>query len=318
MNWAICSDGGTEKDMDMIGHRKFERMIPLLLYHELTERQAHELNEHLASCESCRKNLDSTRSLHTLLGRVPSPVVQDTTIREARSEGLAAVRAAARGRRALFPGLSAPAFRWAFVTGSVAILAAAFFTGRLTSPPPDLPFSPEGDVRVTNIRLSGDAGRTIEATFDLVKPVRVRGSIDDPQVQKVLASALVNAENPGVRLRAVSGVASGDAMPADREVRTALMLAARKDPNDAVRKEALQALMRYPPGREIRDMLLEVLTHDPNAGLRIAAINGLDSLRLRGFGPDATQLRSVRKGVESEQNLYVRVRSRSILEEGQQ
>jgi hypothetical protein len=300
----------------MIGHRKFERMIPLLLYHELTERQAHDLNEHLALCESCRKNLDSTRSLHTVLGRAPAPAVRDAAIREARSEGLAAVRAADRGRRALFPGLSAPAFRWAFVTGSVAMLAAAFLAGRLTSPV--LPFSSEGDVRVTNIRLSGDAGRTIEATFDLVKPVRVRGSIDDPQVQKVLASALVNAENPGVRLRAVSGVASGDAMPADREVRAALMLAARKDPNDAVRKEALQALLRYPPGREIRDVLLEVLSNDPNAGLRIAAINGLDSLRLRGFGPDAAQLRSVRKGVESEQNLYVRVRSRSILEERQQ
>jgi hypothetical protein len=302
----------------MIGHRKFERMIPLLLYHELTELQAHEINEHLAACETCRKNLDTTRSLHTLLGRHPSPVVQEAVIREARSEGLAAVRSAARGRRALFPGLSAPAFRWVFATGSVGFIAAAFIAGRLTAPAPDLPFSSEGDVRVTNIRLSGDAGRTIEATFDLVKPVRVRGSIDDPQVQKVLASALVNAENPGVRLRAVSGVASGDAMPSDREVRTALMLAARRDPNDAVRKEALQALLRYPPGREIRDVLLEVLTHDPNAGLRIAAINGLDSLRMRGFGPDAAQIRSVRKGVESEQNLYVRVRSRSILEEGQQ
>jgi hypothetical protein len=300
----------------MIGHRKFERMIPLLLYNELTERQVHELNEHLAACESCRKNLHSTRSLHSLLGRAPSPVAQDAAIREARSEGFAAVRAASRRRRVFFPEPSAPTVRWAFVAGSVVMLAATFFTGRLTAPV--LPFSSEGDVRVTNIRLSGDAGRTIEATFDLVKPVRVRGSIDDPQVQKVLASALVNAENPGVRLRAVSGVASGDAMPADREVRAALMLAARKDPNDAVRKEALQALLRYAPGREIRDVLLEVLTHDPNAGLRIAAINGLDSLRLRGYGPDAAQLRSVRKGVESEQNLYVRVRSRSILEERQQ
>jgi predicted anti-sigma-YlaC factor YlaD len=302
----------------MIGHRKFERMIPLLLYHELTERQVHELNEHLAACESCRKNLDSTRDLHVLLERAPAPAVQDAAIRETRSQALAAVRAAARDRHALSPAFTAPTIRWALVAGSVVILSAAFFAGRLTAPGPDLPFSAEGDVRVTNIRLSGDAGRTIEATFDLVKPVRVRGSIDDPQVQKVLASALVNAENPGVRLRAVSGVASGDAMPADREVRTALMLATRKDPNDAVRKEALHALLRYPPDREIRDVLLEVLTHDPNAGLRIVAINGLDSLRLRGFGPDAAQLRSVRKGVESEQNLYVRVRSRSILEEKQQ
>jgi hypothetical protein len=299
----------------MLSHRKYERMIPLLLYGELTERQRVDLDQHLAHCDVCRRSLGTTRSLHQLLEKSPAPALGTSVIREARMEGLAAVRAAVRGRTGLFSGLwgSPPAFRWAFALGSAGILAAAFFAGRLSLPEP--PMAAEGDVRVTNIRLSGDGDRTVDAAFDLVRPVRLRGSIDDPRVQKILASALVNAENPGVRLRAVSGVASGVSMPADREVRAALMLAAKTDPNDGVRKEALQALLRYPPDREIRDVLLDILTRDRNAALRIAAINGLDSLQLRGFGPDAEQRRSVREEVQNEQNLYVRVKARSILEE---
>jgi hypothetical protein len=200
----------------------------------------------------------------------------------------------------------------------VAILAGVFFAGRLSTSGADSPLPADGSVRVTNIRLTGGGDRAIEATFDLVKHVMLRGNIDDPQVQRVLASALVTGENPGVRLRAVNSVASGETVPTDRTVRTALILATRTDRNDAVRKEALLALLRYPPDREIRDVLLEVLTHDPNAGLRIAAINGLDSLRVQGFGPDPSQIRTYRERMNKEQNLYVRVKAQSLLEENVQ
>jgi hypothetical protein len=296
-------------------HRRYERMIPLLLYGDLNAMQREELHSHLETCERCRRTLGSTRDLHRLLGKVPVQEFSQATIREARVEGLAAVRrAAGGGARILSGGLaSRPALRWAYAVGAIALLSGTFVAGRLTAPA--TPLSPEGEVRVTNIRLSGIDGRDVDATFDLVRPVRIRGSMDDPAIQKVLASALVHAENPGVRLRAVSGVAAAGSLPADREVRTALILAARTDPNDAVRRAALQALLRYPADREIRDVLLEILTRDPNAALRVDAINGLDSLRSAGVRPDAEQRRSVLDEVQNEQNLYVRVKARSILDE---
>jgi len=292
----------------------------MLPYHELTEREQRTLDAHLAHCERCRKTLDSTRRLHALLAKVPAPAVQDAVMREARMQALAAIRAQGDGNRLrdLLTGLVAPGWvpRWAFAAGAMGVLAAVFVVGRITAP--NTPLSAEGDVRVTNIRLTGTGDRTVEATFDLVRHVRFRGDMDDPRAQRILASALVNAENPGVRLRAVSGMAAGSTAPAGREVRAALVLAIKTDRNDAVRKEALQALMRYPPDREIRDVLLEVLTHDPNAGLRIAAINGLDSLRAQGFTPEPSQAKDFRDRIEKERNVYVRVKAQSIFEETQQ
>jgi HEAT repeat protein len=125
----------------------------------------------------------------------------------------------------------------------------------------------------------------------------------------------VKSDNPGVRIRAVGSFsATASALP-EREVKTALLLALKTDQNDAVRKEALQAILRYQPDRDVRDALLYVLLHDANPGLRIAAINGLDSLETRGYEPDDQFLQTLRDKIQNDDNLYVRVKAQSILEE---
>jgi len=305
----------------MIRHRRYQLMIPLFLYGDLSEREREELMNHVAECSYCRGTFDSTKSLHTLLGQAAAAAADDSLLQEARFEGLAALRAPQHRQGPLskladMVDFRIP-FRPGFALGFAALLAITFLAGRFSMPGENSmqdPFS-GGEVQVTNIRVSGNqTGRqTVEATFDLVKQVRLKGALDNPDVQKVLAYALVNGENAGIRLRAASSAAAGPSP--EREMKAALILALRSDGNDGVRKEALQALLRCAPDREIRDALLHTLSHDMNPGLRIAAINGLDSLRSRGYQPDEEQLQLYRQHARTDKNPYVRVKAQSLLEE---
>jgi len=81
-----------------------------------------------------------------------------------------------------------------------------------------------------------------------------------------------------------------------------------------VRRQALDALRRMTPDTGVRDALLQVLMHDTNPGMRIAAINVLDSLRSNVALTDETTRTSLQKLVAGEDNMYVQVKARSILE----
>ena len=75
-----------------------------------------------------------------------------------------------------------------------------------------------------------------------VTPMHVRGNINDGNEQKVLARALVNEENAGVRLQTVNAIASHapEQKNLDPEVKTALISALKGDQNPGVRQEALR------------------------------------------------------------------------------
>jgi hypothetical protein len=89
----------------------------------------------------------------------------------------------------------------------------------------------------------------------------------------------------------------------------------KSDQNDGVRREAMRTLLRFPADREVRDALLYELLHDANPGLRVGAINALDTLQTRGYRYDENQRETIRQIVQNDNNLYVRVKARSLLEE---
>ena len=314
----------------MARHRQYQRKIPLSLYGELSEEERRELQQHVSTCEECRKELEGTKKLHTLLARVPAPEAEEALLREARLQFSSALRAE-RQRfqlwdrlKGLFtlPVVTRPAIGFAIV----ALLVLGFIGGRLvpagssTAPDMDAVLTSGEEIRVTNIRFirNGASGEDIELLFDAVRSVRLRGSLDNPATQRVLAYALLNGDNAGVRLRAAGSITATTVTPLEREIKAALLLALKTDQNDGVRKEALQALLRYPADREVRDGLLYVLLNDVNPGLRIAAINGLDTLQAGGVQLDGELLQTFRQRVQHDENLYIRVKARSLLEESLQ
>jgi HEAT repeat protein len=201
--------------------------------------------------------------------------------------------------------------------GSLAMIACGVLIDRFAFPAaasPQGPFQPDAEARIANVRfLNPGTQQELEFSFDAVKPMRVRGTIHDERIQKVLTYALLNEQNPGVRLRAISTMAGPSSRPPDREMKAALIIALRSDENAGVRKEALTALRKLPFDIEIRDALLHALMHDKNPGIRIAAINGLDSAGT--LGADPAVLEALKQKVNSDDNNYIRLRAKTVLQE---
>jgi HEAT repeat protein len=143
----------------------------------------------------------------------------------------------------------------------------------------------------------------------------MKGNIDDPSIQKILAEALVNERNPGTRIRTVNALANQTNVSPSPKVKQALITALEFDSNPAVRREALKALLEFPYDNEINDCLLYVLQRDKNSALRIAAINGLASAKLNGQIINEETLKVLNQKVKNDDNEYVRIRAASLLKE---
>ena len=292
------------------------------------------LERHLRACGECRKEYEDLRGFHAALVAHPPGIDPDERLLgEARQE----LRIALRYERAKHAGWFgwfdpreiAPLYRIAF--GAAFTLAFGFFIGgllyphsageetpRLASPFPAGGVRPvEEETRITNVHFI-DHGRgtgEIEFTFDAVTPVRMRGSIDDPKIQKVLTHAMLNEENPGVRLKAVNAINRQGVETQDVETKSALIKAMEMDANVGVRKEALNALTRLPFDGEIRKALLRALMTDSNPGLRVAAINALDSARTSALGVDSGILEVLKQKAATDDNNYIRVKARAVIQE---
>jgi hypothetical protein len=312
-------------------HESYRERLHLLVFGEPSPGETAHLEEHLRGCAACRAELASLRRLADVT-RLPelSSGPDEQLLREARSQLRAALRAerlrptfADRVRSFLVgPGFLRPAI------AGVSLLLAGMVIGRAAGG--WTPFAgpsegsgrdhigtSRGETRIGQVRFSEpvDSPGQLEVTYERVTPMQIRGTVDDPQIQLLLARALVADENPGVRLRAVNTIPSRPARQADQEVKTALILALKSDENAGVRREALAALRRLPPDLAIRDALLHTLLYDANPGLRIAAVNGLDSLALDPATRDEHIMNVLRQASQSDDNSYIRTRAHAVLME---
>ena len=302
-------------------HESYKERLHLLVFGEPTAEEIALIETHLRGCAECRADLAALRRLADVT-RLPelSSGSDELLLREARSQLRAALRAerlrpgiADRVRSFISgPGMLRPAFL------GLALLLAGLVIGRATSDwMPSSGGAPQGDQRIGQVRFTESPGTPgeLEVTYEQVTPMRVRGTVNDPQIQLLLARALVADENPGVRLRAVNAIPSHPAWQADQEVKAALILALKTDPNAGVRKEALSALRRLPADLSIRDALLHTLLYDTNPGLRIAAVNGLDSLALDPATRDENLMNVLRQASQNDKNTYIRTRANAVLME---
>ena len=297
-------------------------------YGELTPVEAVTLEEHLSGCPACRQEeLEIERAAQLLSNSMP----------EARSELIAA----ARGRlmdslpapdwsdrtgtiRRLgdwFAGLTTPARSFAWAGSALSLMAAGFFVGYLVYGASDLSRDDSLEVfRNPEIRVTGvafeqtDPGSNLVAlSFNATRQVRLEGSLDDAEIQRILAHALIAEENPGVRLQAVSVLQQKS--PAEQEAITALIGALRTDPNPAVRQLALAALRGYPSTQEIRSAFVDVLLNDRNARIRIEAIEGLSAASASGLQIEDAALERLGRQLDRDENSYVRRKGKAFLEQ---
>ena len=314
-----------------MNHDDFRELMLLSATGPLDGDEQAVLDRHLLTCEECRVELARLRRLNDAVDLRRNVVVpDDRLLQEARQELRIALRKEhARTLhtpwwRLLLPDNSG--MRYAL--GGAFLLAVGFLTGWLIFPGPGQRTATgiaareagtvqplEEETRISNVRFL-DTGRVngeVSFTFDAVTPVHMRGSVDDPAIQKVLTHAMLNEDNAGVRLRAVSAMSMPTGQRTDKEVKTALIRTLRNDDNAGVRREALHALRRLPFDEEIKKALLQTLMNDNNPGLRVAAINGLDSTVSASGHPDDEILNVLKQKAMTDQNNYIRIKARAVL-----
>jgi HEAT repeats len=138
-----------------------------------------------------------------------------------------------------------------------------------------------------NFPSAADSSGTVQLQVRNEQPIVLSGSVDDADVRRVLTYVVSNGErfDPGVRLDCLDVLKT---RTGEKDVRHALLAAARNDQNAAVRMKALEALRDSATDDAVRDTLVEALQHDANPGVRVEAVNLLvRSLQGEGSGEAA-------------------------------
>ena len=174
---------------------------------------------------------------------------------------------------------------------------------------------------------------TLQVRMRTEEPLVLSGSVDDPDLRRVLTYVIENGDqtDTGVRLDCLEALR---ARHADLDVRRALLYAARKDQNPAVRMKALESLRDAVADTAVREALIDALEHDANPGVRVEAVNllvrslepgALDSSDNAEpvLAPDGVErpldpsmqhvVRTLQELQRSDPNRYVRLRSAAAL-----
>jgi hypothetical protein len=281
-----------------------EEIAPLLVFYlcdETDELERAAVESHVAVCASCNAQLKEESSFNEALASLPEaareldssgvllsqcrselaerlddlshPVVKDETLRFAWFRRWMVVHPAWSGAALVILGL---------VLGTQ---SSQWFAGRTESGNLGQAMNVRPETQLTDDQLSKMAVGGINLTpvsnsgmqnvrlqLSAEQPVVLTGNLDDSDVRRVLTYVVKNGDrfNSGVRLDCLDAL---KARSQDKEVRGALLQAARKDPNPAVRLKALEALRDSSSDLTVREALLDSLQHDVNPGVRVEAVN---------------------------------------------
>ena len=319
-----------------LSHEKWEEWLELSQYGELSDSDQRRLDDHLESCDRCQGYRARLEEFRLLMEDAAPSRPGETDLREARGALWSTVTLNSPGYRSpkewidrFLNGLQRltlnayPSYR--SVLGGALLLFIGLVAGYYLSFQGDrtLGFAASGmdqtdlltndDVAISNVRFvdSDASDGMLEFRFEAVRPVQIRGTVDDPGIQQVLTFAVLNEQNPGVRLRAVNAVSASEGLHSEREIRDALVIVLKTDSNAGVRGEAFNALSRYPFDEEIRDAMIHTLVFDENPALRINAINRLQEQVPASFDEDLERI--LRARMVSDENAYIRTMARTVL-----
>ncbi len=275
-----------------------QQAIVLAQYGELADDLQLPLEAHLRGCEECRREWNA----YLLLGErmALNPVAEPSPNLLAASrmrldEALDLMPARSFGQQ-----FRANSFRWlGFVQGAPALttllLGMGFLGGHLlarygAAHGPQLPgvvmlsHPAQGTVASVSGIVQTPNSDLVQVNYNKLVPETMQGSLDDPEVRKLLMLGTQLATSSQAHVDAVALLAHecrdghncGEEGEGDRGIRAALLTSLRTDRSAAVRLQALNGLQPYVAQDErVRDGLLAALMHDRNAEVRTEAISML-------------------------------------------
>ena len=307
-------------------HEKYDELIQLYLYDEIDEANKKILEQHLKSCPECNAHLEELNKMFKRFKENDNNESDEKLLFEARAELRGYLRAQKNKTSIadkLIRILSSFTIKPVSIAfGGAAVLLVGFFLGYMIFKTPTVNNSEEGLnfnslTKIQNINfLDPDPNDgVVEFTYESVKSGRIKGDINDSQVQEILTYAMLNEKNPGTRLNSINVINASNQPQKDDELKSVLISVAKYDNNPGVRREALKSLNELTVDKEIKDALIYVLLNDTSAGIRIEAINSLMEASKKGVKLDETDLTTLKNKIELDENNYVRYQLNNIVKE---
>lgn len=312
-------------------HEKYKELLELNVLGELNEQEEMELQNHFFECEECREEYAELKKMYNMLTteKPQSPSDQDL------------INARIRLFNAINSEVSNPFVtnsNWSFIKsfftktyslafGGAVLVIIGLMIGYMIfySPSPklfpakiiDLDKVDKGDVKIEKVNLPQrfSENKEFEFLLDDVHPIKYKGNINDMVVQKLLALALLETENPGFKIKTANVVASQipKDFVADEKMKNAFIQTLKTDLNPGVRKTAIKALINFPYDNEIRDALIYTLDNDENASNRMDAINALLAMKYDIDALDMKKKTELESKISGEENEVIKYKTAKYL-----
>ncbi|MBE0570252.1 MAG: zf-HC2 domain-containing protein [Ignavibacteriaceae bacterium] len=314
-------------------HNEYKQLLQLSLFGELKSEEQLKLKKHLLTCEECRIELEDQKNLLELISGKQKTNVDEKVLIAARYQLRGALRSE-RSSNNILNSITENIFQYfttplKFAFAGAALLIVGFVIGGIffsKSSQSEFTSQQAGenrfaslseDISISNVRfIDSDASDgEVEFTFEASRPVRLKGNINDQQIQSVLTYAMLNEQNPGSRLNSINAMNSEKPVQYDNDVKNALITVVMTDENPGVRREALKLMSKLPYDESVKQTFLYVITNDTVSGLRIEALNALIVTASQGHKLNQEELNLFRNKLQDDENPYIKLRSKTILQE---
>jgi hypothetical protein len=302
--------------------------IILAAYGELPDEQIIGLEQHLMSCEECMAELAAMQQMDKLVALHPMVEPDPNMLAQARMRLDEALDAIPQG--GFLTRLRADTMAWlGHLKGAPALatllVGTGFLAGNFTyryqvANAPKLPatviLSNTGGGISTISGISKLPNDMVQVSYNRIVPEVAEGSLDDPQIRRLLMVGTNSADNNAVRTQSVELIANeclighGCVTESDGSgIRSVLLASLHTDRNPAVRLKALEGLQPYVSQDErVRDAVAQVLLTDTSSQVRTKAFT-----MLKPVDSDTSVRQVLRTVSERDDNPYIRIVSTEAL-----
>ena len=167
---------------------------------------------------------------------------------------------------------------------------------------------------VEKVKFNSSTGE-VEIFYATINDIQLNGNLNDPAIRQLLSHAMLEEENPSVRLHAVKAlkVFAEEEKKIKPELVNSLETLLENENNLGIRLQALKLLNIIPLNSSVKNILTKVLVHDSEPSMRIQAFDQLTSQT--ESGEEIDEYLAIVKQDTSE---YLKYRSKSIIDKLQQ
>ncbi len=310
--------------------KPYEKRIVLFFYDELDAEERVGVEAHLQTCRRCREAL---RTLQLMGEKIPRQSVaqpDEAILQRMRNLLAQKIKAQHREKRQRkirhFPLFSPAPF---FQAGlAVLLLAVGFLLGRQSAPVENAGQSALNNILTADRLVRTENGKIdplfagvecvkynrktgdVEIYYTTVNDIQLTGSLQDATVRQMLIHAMLEKENPAVRLHAVKAInrftRAGGILSSD--LIRSLTLLLEKEKNLGIRLQVLRLLKNIPTTRAIKDVLIRILLNDPEPAMRIQAFENLTAQK-----PAVPDLGEILATVNQDSSGYFKYQLKRIL-----